>query len=97
MTSPVVYVGTMCTKKSGAIHWSGDNICTRRKKSLWGYSRKIQTGGLRIWNFKGYQINSTWNFQGLIKKEVEFPSVTKKKECGISRGLCFWLWNVQRI
>ena len=48
-------------------------------------------GGLRIWNFKGYQINSKWNFQGLIKKEVEFPRVTKKKECGISRGLCFWL------
>ena len=70
----------------------------REEKNPYGaIPEKSKQGGLRIWNFKGYQINSTWNFQGLIKKEVEFPSVTKKKECGISRGLCFWLWNVQRI
>ena len=36
-------------------------------------------GGVRIWNFKGYQRNSMWNFQGLIKNVVEFPWVTKKK------------------
>ena len=39
---------------------------------------KIQTGGLRIWNFQGYQRNSMRNFQGLIKNEVEFPKVTNK-------------------
>ena len=33
---------------------------------------------LKIWNFQGCQ-NSMWNFQGLIKNEVEFPRVTKKK------------------
>ena len=40
-----------------------------------GYSRKKKTwrrgegrgGWLRIWNFQGYQRNSMWNFQGLIK------------------------------
>ena len=52
-------------------------------------------GGLRIWNFQGYQRNSMCNFGGLIKIEVEFPRVTKK--CGISRGLCFWPWNFQGI
>ena len=41
--------------------------------------------GLRIWNFQGYQRNSMWNFQGLIKNEMEFPRVTKKNKCGISR------------
>ena len=46
-----------------------------------GYSRKInkQGRGLKIWNFQGYQRNSMWNFQRLIKNEVEFPGVTKKK------------------
>ena len=50
-------------------------------RSNWAirYPEKIQTGGLRIWNFQGYQRNSMWNFQGLIKNEVEFPRVTKKK------------------
>ena len=38
------------------------------------YSRKNLNGGLRIWNFQGYQRNSMWNFQELIKDEV-----TKKK------------------
>ena len=48
------------------------------------FQKKIQTGGggeggLRIWNFLGYQRNSMWNFQELIKNELEFPRVTKKK------------------
>ena len=47
--------------------------------SEWTIPEKIQTGGLRIWNFQGYQRNSMWNFQGLIKNEVEFQRVTKKK------------------
>ena len=45
----------------------------------WAIPEKKQTGGLRIWNFQGYQNNSMWNFQGLIKNEVEFPGLTKKK------------------
>ena len=35
------------------------------------------------------------NFPGLIKNEVEFPRATKKKQCGISGGLCFWHWNFE--
>ena len=36
---------------------------------------------------QGHQKNSIWNFWGLIiKNEVEFPNVTKKKPCGISRA-----------
>ena len=54
-----------------------------------GYSRKKPNrggggrggggveGGLRIWNFQGYQRNSMWNFQKLIKKQSS----------GISRGV----------
>ena len=33
------------------------------------------------------------NFQGLIKNEVGFLGVIKKKSCGISRGLEYWAWN----
>ena len=56
----------------------------------WAVPEKIQQGWggggggrgvgrlLKIWNFQGCQ-NSMWNFQGLIKNEVEFPRVTKKK------------------
>ena len=54
------------------------------------FQKMSKQGELRIWNFQGYQKNSMWNGQGLIKNEVEFPMVTKKKYCGISRGLCFW-------
>ena len=38
--------------------------------------KKSKQGGSRIWR--------------LIKNEEEFPGVTKKKPCGISRGLGFW-------
>ena len=41
--------------------------------------KKKRTRGLKIWNFKGYQRNSMGNYQGLIKNEVEFPRVAKKK------------------
>ena len=50
---------------------------------------KSKQGGLSIWNLQGYQRNSIWNFQGLIKNEVEFLRLIKKKQCGVSRGLCF--------
>ena len=45
-----------------------------------------------LW-YQGYHRNSIWNFQRLIKTELEFLGVTKKKSCGISRDLGFWAWN----
>ena len=46
---------------------------------IMGYSRKkTKHGGLRIWNFQGYQRDSMWNLQGLVKNEAEFSRVTKK-------------------
>ena len=58
------------------------------------FQKKTKQAGLRIWNFEGYQRNSMWNFQRLIKSEVEFPRrVTEKKNSGNSRGLHFWAWN----
>ena len=48
----------------------------------------VGRGELRIWNCQWYQRNSMWNFQGLITNEVEFPRVTKKKECGVFSRLC---------
>ena len=60
------------------------------------FQKKIRTGGLRICNFQGYERNSMWNFQGLIKNEVEFQRVGKKNNMefpwvfvfglGISKG-----------
>ena len=49
-----------------------------------------------------------WNFQGLIKNDVEFPRVTKKKKnvefprvfvfgLGISKGSNTILWNIQGL
>ena len=43
------------------------------------FQKKIKQGELRIWNFQGYQRNSLWIFQGLIKNEVELSKATKKK------------------
>ena len=43
------------------------------------FQKMSKQGELRIWNFQGYQKNGMWNVQGLIKNEVEFPMVTKKK------------------
>ena len=35
-------------------------------------------GGLRAWNFQGYQRNGMQNFQRLVKKDMEFPEVIRK-------------------
>ena len=43
------------------------------------FQKKTKQGELRIWNFQGYQRNSLWIFQGLIKNEVELSKATKKK------------------
>ena len=39
--------------------------------------KRTKHGGLRIWNFQGYQRNKLWNFQGLIIKVI--IKVTLKK------------------
>ena len=54
------------------------------------FQKKIQTaggegrgGGVRIWNFQGYQTNRMWNFQELIKNDMEcnlFQMVETKKK-----------------
>ena len=65
-----------------------------------GYSRKKKSNsgrGVDDMEFPGVASKEkTWNFQGLIKNEMEFSKVTKKK-CGISRGLGFWPWSFQGI
>ena len=75
------------------ILWSSCFFLEGRNSTLGYYPRKNPNKGLRIWNFEGYQRNSMWNFQELIKNEVEFPRVTKKNWCRIFRGLCFWPRN----
>ena len=61
------------------------NIINSKVKVEIGLFQKKKTnrgkreGGLRIWNFRVYQRKSMWNFLGLIKSEVEFPGVAKKK------------------
>ena len=71
------------------------SINASNRPKIWAILKKIQTVGLRIWNFQEYQRSSMQNFQGSIKNKMEFPEVTKKKSCGIFRGLAFWLWNFQ--
>ena len=53
----------------------------------------MQGWGVEDMEFPGLSQNSIWNFQWLMKNEVEFPSFIKKKKCGICSGLCFWPWN----
>ena len=57
----------------------------------WDIPGKNQTGGLRIWNFQGYQRNSMWNFQVLIKDKVESPSLKKKSNVEFQGVLVFGL------
>ena len=48
----------------------------------WAISEKNSNrdgGRLRMCNFQEYQRNNMWDFQGLIKSEVEFARMTKKK------------------
>ena len=56
---------------------------------------------------KGIKEISIWNFQGLIKNDLEFPRVTKKKNVefpkvfvfglGTSKGSNTILWNIQGL
>ena len=39
---------------------------------------KIQTGGLRTWNFQGYWRKRMWNFQWSIKKKWNFQGCSRK-------------------
>ena len=61
-----------------------------------GYSRKKQnTGGegeSRGWGYeisRGIEEMTSEIPLRLIKNNVEFPVVIKKKSCGISKSLCF--------
>ena len=42
------------------------------------FLKKSKQEGLLTWNFQGYW-RTMWNFQRLIKREVEFPGLIKKK------------------
>ena len=42
---------------------------------------------------EGYQRNSKWNVERLIKKEVEFPGLIKKNLCGVSRHGGQWFFK----
>ena len=62
--------------------------------SKWnGLFQKKTNRGWMIWDFQEYWRNSKWIFLGLIKNNIEFLGVIKKKLCGISRGLHFGSWN----
>ena len=50
------------------------------------FHRKNSNSAGRIGNFQGYQRNTIWNLQGLIKTEVEFPSKGEQVEI---------MWNFQ--
>ena len=61
-------------------------LCT--SSMLWAIPNTEQQVGMEMTkNFQGGVSKSKWNFQGLIKKEVEFPGVIKKKICKVFRGL----------
>ena len=44
-----------------------------------------------LWNFQGYWRNSKQIFQGLIKKNMDFLGMVKKKSCRISSSLVMGL------
>ena len=50
------------------------NIALFQKKTNRG-----RRGSLRAWNFQEYRRNRMQNFQWLVKKDVEFPGVIRKK------------------
>ena len=62
-----------------------------------GYFKKDQTGGVQDMDVPGVSKNSKWIFWGLIKNNAEFPEVTKKKLCGVSRGLGFVPYSFQVV
>ena len=45
-----------------------------------GYSRKNPNKGRGWGDLQGYQRNSMWNFQGLIKNKMEFPKGEQEKK-----------------
>ena len=56
---------------------------------LWTIPKTKKQGGWRWQGIfrEGYQRNCKWKFWGLIKKEVKFPGVIKKKLCEVFRSL----------
>ena len=58
-------------------------IPEKNPNSRWGGNGGGNGGGVRIWNFQGYQTNRMWNFQELIKNDMEcnlFQMVETKKK-----------------
>ena len=53
------------------------------------FQKKNRVGDVEDMEFPRVLRNSKWNFQGLIKNNMELPGVIKKKSCEISRGLEF--------
>ena len=49
------------------------------QKNYYSKKKKNRERGLRIWNFHEYWGDSMWKFQGLMKNDVEFSGVIKKK------------------
>ena len=72
------------------MQWKNIVTDTTANYNKWAIPEKKLRGDFEDMEFPGYQRNNMWNFQGLIKNEVEFPKVTKKKSSEISRGLGFW-------
>ena len=70
-------------------------LCTFSKIGLFQEKNK-QERWLRKRNFQGYRRNRRQNFQRLVKKDVEFSGVIRKK-IGISSGLGFCFWNFQGV
>ena len=73
-------------------------LCALSLRSVFGRSihmywtipdKKNKLGVENMDNLQGYWRNSKWIFRGLIRSNIEFPGVIKKKSCGISWGLCF--------
>ena len=54
-----------CMKRMGAVRNCSTNTIMEKKRERGGR-------GLRIWNFQGYQRNSKWIFQRLIKNNMEY-------------------------
>ena len=55
-----------------------DEMGYSRKKSNMGGAGGRGGGGLRIWNFQGYQTNRMWNFQGLSRMKCNFQRRPRK-------------------
>ena len=74
------WLGAVYFSKFFPIHKRGGKLGFLKSLDCIGlFQKKSKQRWLRIWDFQGYQRNNMWNFLELIKNEVEFRRVTKKK------------------